>query len=166
MAFKPSASKKNRGKKNDGELNMNSMMDMVTIILLFLLKSYSTEGALKGNSDDLQMPSSYTLIKPVRATVVAVSQNAIILDDRVVVSRPDIDADQRLISPLAKVLSIKAEKAREIEEYGGEFLGEILLIIDKDAPFDLLFKVIYTSSRSGFTKVKLMVQSSQGTEEF
>ena len=41
MAFKPSSAKKN-SRSDDGALNMNSMMDMMTIILLFLLKSFST----------------------------------------------------------------------------------------------------------------------------
>ena len=35
---------------------MNSMMDMMTIILLFLLKSYSTTGALAAQSESLKLP--------------------------------------------------------------------------------------------------------------
>jgi len=50
MAFKPSKSKKH-DTKIEGTLNMNSMMDMMTIILLFLLKSYSTTGALAAQSE-------------------------------------------------------------------------------------------------------------------
>jgi hypothetical protein len=53
MAFKPSTKRKKRNM--EGGLNMNSMMDMVTIILLFLLKSYSTSGALKTNADDMKL---------------------------------------------------------------------------------------------------------------
>lgn len=165
MAFKPSASKRHRGNA-DGSLNMNSMMDMVTIILLFLLKSYSTDGALKSNAEDLKLPSSYRLVKPVKAANVSVSQSVIMVGDRVVLNRTDLDSDQRLISPLAGILRDKADKEREVEAYGGEFLGEVLLIIDKDVPFDLLTQVIYTCGKSGYDKIHMMVQSSQGTEEF
>jgi biopolymer transport protein ExbD len=165
MAFKPSASKRH-GNSSDGELNMNSMMDMVTIILLFLLKTYSTEGALKANADDLKLPSSYRLEKPVKAATVTVSQSVIMLGDRVVLTRAELDPDQRLIPPLANLLREKAEKEKEVEAYGGEFTHEVLLIIDKDVPFDLLTKVIYSCGKSEYDKIRLMVQSTQGTEEF
>lgn len=165
MAFKPSASKRHRNSA-DGSLNMNSMMDMVTIILLFLLKTYSTEGALKSNAEDLKLPSSYTLVKPVKAATVAVSQSVIMLGDRVVISRAEVNPDQQLIPPLANLLREKADQEKEVEEFGGEFTREVLLIIDKDVPFELLSQVIYSCGKSEYDKIRLMVQSTVGAEEF
>ena len=80
MAFAPSRSKKHDTKK-EGELNMNSMMDMMTIILLFLLKSFSTDGALVAPSQDLTLPTSFQTEKPKKELNVAISQDAIIVND-------------------------------------------------------------------------------------
>lgn len=165
MAFKPTAAKANRN-KSEGELNMNSMMDMVTIILLFLLKTYSTEGALKAGADDLKLPESYRMIKPVKATNISVSETVIMLGDRLIMNIDEVPEDELLISKLATPLRSAADDSRKVEEYGGEFKNEVLLIIDKNTSFDLLSKVIYTCGKSDFYNIKLMVQSGQLSENF
>ena len=151
MAFKPTAAKANRS-KSDGELNMNSMMDMVTIILLFLLKTYSTEGNLNSGAEDLKLPESYTFVKPVKAPNVSVSQSVIMVGDRVVMNVADVGEEQ-MITRLANPLRAEADAAKQVEEYGGEFKNEVLLIIDKETPFDLLTKVIYTCGKSEFYNI-------------
>jgi biopolymer transport protein ExbD len=165
MAFKPTAAKANK-RKTEGELNMNSMMDMVTIILLFLLKTYSTEGALKAGADDLKLPESYRMLKPTKATNISVSKSVIMIGDRTILNVSDVEEDNNLIQQLATPLRAESESARKLEEYGGEFKNEVLLIIDKDTPFNLMFKVIYTCSKSDYFNIKLMVQSGQLTENF
>lgn len=164
MAFKPTAAKANRS-SSDGELNMNSMMDMVTIILLFLLKTYSTEGNLKSGADDLKLPESYRAIKPVKATSITVSQSVIMIGDRFVMNVTDV-GDEMMISSLASPLRVAADGAKQVEEYGGEFKNEVLLIMDQNTPFDILTKVIYTCGKSEFYNIKLMVQSGQLNESF
>lgn len=72
MAFKPSAAKKNKGKQ-EGTLNMNSMMDILTIMLLFLLMSFSTEGSLATKSDGLKPPKILANNKPKKTLAINVS---------------------------------------------------------------------------------------------
>ena len=156
MAFKPTASKRHLTKET-GKLNMNSMMDMVTIILLFLLKSYSTEGALKNEAGDLKLPSSYRTIKPPKAPALSVSKNAISLNGEQVLLIEEV-GEGFLIGPLSVPLRAAANAAKEVEEYGGIFAQEILILIDEDAPFDLVFKIINTCAKNEFIKVKLFVQ--------
>ena len=66
--------------------------------------------------------------------------------------------DGFIIGPLAIPLREAASSAKEIEEYGGEFNQEILVLIDEETPFDLVFKVINTCARNEFVNVKLFVQ--------
>ena len=155
MAFAPSASKKHR-KKDDGELNMNSMMDMITIILLFLLKSYSTEAIMSAKSADLTLPKSMTLTRPEPKPTVEVGKTKISFNDESVVLRGDI-GDKLLIDPLYKVLKSNADDQKKIEEYGLIFDQRVLLVIDQDAPFDLLVKVMNTCSRAGYWEIRMMV---------
>ena len=51
-------------KKNELFLQITSMMDMFTIILVFLLKSFSAEGSLLTNADNLVLPNSQSKKKP------------------------------------------------------------------------------------------------------
>ena len=155
MAFKPSAGKKHRS-QGEGELNMNSMMDMVTIILLFLLKSYSTEGQLKTASDDLKLPKSIKVLKPQKKPTVEVSKSQIIFDEKVVMLRDEI-GDKFLIDPLFKVLKVASDDGKKVEELGGVFDNRVLLIIDEETPFEILTKVMYTCSRAKFFDIRLMV---------
>ena len=55
MAFIPSRSKRHTTDSGDVKLNLNSMMDMFTIILLFLLKVYSTDGQMVQPSETVMI---------------------------------------------------------------------------------------------------------------
>ena len=58
MAFIPSHKKRHQDEPGEARLQLTSMMDMFVIILVFLLKTYSTHGQLINPSQDLTLPSS------------------------------------------------------------------------------------------------------------
>ncbi|HGY55998.1 MAG TPA: biopolymer transporter ExbD [Caldithrix abyssi] len=157
MAFQPSKSKKNLTKE-EGTLNMNSMMDMMTIILLFLLKSFSTEGALVTPSEELRLPVSQQGEKPKKELNVTVSKTMILVNDQVVVpALNEIPKDQMIISPLAAKLAEYAQQEKDLEiEVGKEFTHEVNIQGDENLPFEILFKVMFTCSRTEFYKMRLV----------
>lgn len=160
MAFQPSKSKKHLDTEK-GALNMNSMMDMMTIILLFLLKSFSTEGALVTPSEELRLPTSIQGEKPKKEINVSVAKEVILVNDVVIASLDEIPKDQMMISPLALKLAEYAQKERELEiEVGKEFTHEIIIQGDENMPFELLFKVMFTCSKSDFYKMRLLTIKS------
>ena len=161
MAFKPSASKKHDTAQS-GTLNMNSMMDMMTIILLFLLKSYSTEGALASQSESLALPVSARTQKPKKEVNVSIASDVILVNEVPLMPTQDIDPNEIAILPLMSKLQEYANKERQLEiEAGKEFNHEIIIQGDKGIPFETLFKVMYTCSKSDFYKMRLLtVQSS------
>jgi hypothetical protein len=79
------------------------------------------------------------------------------LNDMIATSRDKVGEDN-LIQALATPLEAAAANAAKVEDYGGEFKHEILLVIDKDVPFDLLTKVIYTCGKTEWYNIRLMVQ--------
>jgi biopolymer transport protein ExbD len=161
MAFKPSASKKHDTAQS-GTLNMNSMMDMMTIILLFLLKSYSTEGALASQSESLALPVSERTQKPKKEVNVSIASDVILVNEVPLMPTQDIDPNEIAILPLQSKLQEYANKERQLEiEAGKEFTHEVIIQGDKGIPFETLFKVMYTCSKSDFYKMRLLtVQSS------
>src|SRR5208282_1091859 len=70
-------------------LNITAMMDMMTIILVFLLKSLSTSSASIPQSGDLMMPSSVlTTEASQEGLAVLISKSHLVVDDSVVCPVP------------------------------------------------------------------------------
>lgn len=156
MAYQPSKSKKNL-QSEEGSLNMNSMMDMMTIILLFLLKSFSTEGALVTPSEQLRLPVSQQGEKPRKELTVSIAKNVLLVNDQVIMDVADITREQMLISPLAIRLADYAAQEQELEiDVGKEFTHEVIIQGDEKIPFEILFKVMYTCSQTEFYKMRLL----------
>jgi len=156
MAFQPSKSKKNLTKE-EGTLNMNSMMDMMTIILLFLLKSFSTEGALVTPSEQLRLPQSVQGEKPKKELSVSVAKELILVNDVIVATTDDIQDDMLLIEPLRRKLAEYAQQKVELQNsIGKEFTHIVNIQGDEKIPFEVLFKVMFTCSKSDFYKMRLL----------
>jgi biopolymer transport protein ExbD len=74
--------KKAKRRETDGELNITSMMDMMTIILCFLLKSMSATEITVTPSDNLKLPISSSLQDPAIAVSVVVAKDRILVADK------------------------------------------------------------------------------------
>ena len=72
--------KKKRRFGGDDELNITSMMDMMTIILVFLLKSVGSSEVEVRTSDNLKLPYSTNKAPPVLTVSVVVQKDAILVD--------------------------------------------------------------------------------------
>lgn len=156
MAFQPSKSKRHL-EPEQGSLNMNSMMDMMTIILLFLLKSFSTEGALVTPSETLRLPESMQGEKPKKELSVSIAKQVILVNDVPVVDVATIDKNQMLIMPLADRLAEYARQEKQLEiDVGKEFTHQVNIQGDDKTAFEVLFKVMFTCSKSDFYKMRLL----------
>lgn len=163
MAFKPSAAKKHASDE-EGALNMNSMMDMMTIILLFLLKSYSTEGALITASEDLKLPESTRKDKPSKMVAVAVGNTAITVNDNVIASIKILsETEGNTIEPLAEKLATLAAAAKEDEANGASpFEHEIIIQGDANLPYEYFFKILYTCAGAEYYNMRILSVSNPG----
>src|SRR5271167_1698631 len=85
------AIQKNRAEPEINFLNITAMMDMMTIILVFLLKSLSNSPASLPQSQDLQLPKSILTTEPdseSEGLAVIVSKSQIIVGETVVCPVP------------------------------------------------------------------------------
>ncbi len=156
MAFQPSKSKRHL-EKEQGALNLNSMMDMMTIILLFLLKSFSTEGALVTPSEQLRLPTSLQGEKPKKELNVSVAEDVILVNDQVITPVDQIPENSMVIPELARKLAEYARQEKQLEiDVGKEFTHEVNIQGDEEIPFEVLFKVMFTCSKSEFFKMRLV----------
>lgn len=155
------AKKHTTGERPKTNLNLTSMMDMFTIILVFLLKSYSATGKLITIPEGYTLPESIAEKIPVLAVNISVDNEYLIVDDALRIRVADVRKDfgpPYIFDPLQKVLKEKAEQQMIIKKkLGRAFEGEVNIIGDKHIDFDLLMKVMATCGQSYFGKIKLLV---------
>lgn len=158
MAFAPSKGKKNRRKEEAG-LSLNSMMDMMTIILLFLLKSMSTSGALIQQSPFLELPTAEREMEPKKAVAILVTPDGVLedmeIDPRMLSDRAEMDNPEGVVLPgLAGFLN---ENREFVLKTGRLFRGEITIQCDKNVTYDWLLKVINTCGQTEFATIDFVI---------
>ncbi|RMG61603.1 MAG: biopolymer transporter ExbD [Deltaproteobacteria bacterium] len=150
-----------RARKRNGEvitLNLTSMMDMFTIILVFLLTQISAQGQLLTVGENTPLPYS-TSRKEVRPAVTVAVVGGTISVDGEVVERNFLRYDGMLIDTLKAALDRKAKKLKEISKTNPTvvFRGEVLILADKTIPFKHLKKILYTCGQTEFINQSLAV---------
>src|SRR3954447_11366873 len=64
------------------ELNITAMMDMMTIILVFLIKSYASSAVTMTASEDLKPPISTTRLTPKDTIAVTITPKHVLVGDK------------------------------------------------------------------------------------
>jgi biopolymer transport protein ExbD len=153
-----------RRARSDGDvkLNITSMMDMFTIILVFLIKNYSTEGAIVSPADDLTLPKSTVEMRAKESLNLMVAQGSIVVEDKRVLDKDAyaqlLAQKEFMIAPLQEVLSRYAEEARKMEAVTGkEFSGSISIQGDTAIPYNVLTRIMYTCGQAGYPNMNLLV---------
>jgi len=154
------------------ELNITAMMDMMTIILVFLLKSYAASALMLTQSEDIKPPISSTRAVPKDTVAVTITPKDILVGDRVVVTLengqvPANLLDGRLVKPLDQALRREVDKLKLIAERNpaAPFSRELSVIGDRKIPYDLLLTVLYTAGQAELENYRFVVlQKGEGSE--
>lgn len=148
---------------------LTSMMDMFTIILVFLLKSYSSEGTILTNADNLVLPNSISKKKPSEVNLqVAVSPDMVLVDNKPCVPTEDIERIPREkpdpeVTKLKEMLEKYYAQEEEMVKLGAlnKVEGKIVIQVDKNIPFDVLFKVMNTCGKVGYNNMNFAVMERE-----
>ena len=136
------------------------MIDIFSVLVVFLLKSFSTEGMILTVAPDLKLPASTSQTPPKAASVVAVTNEWLLLDGKRVVTLSEVISSKELLIPeLANGLKhIRAisDRVGEISNNWG-FKGTIAIEGDREIPYLVLKKVLYTCGQIGYTDMMLAV---------
>ncbi|MDQ7065319.1 MAG: biopolymer transporter ExbD [candidate division KSB1 bacterium] len=154
-------SRRNHG---DLRLRLTSMIDMFTILLVFLLKSYSAEGQIITLSKDLRLPDSTAEKPPISSPIIMATQEWLLLDDEQIVPIDEIVNGKSLtIRPLQAKLAEKkaiAERLGQMDPLLG-FKGNITIQGDKEIPFKILKKIMFTCGQVGYNNILLAVNKQE-----
>lgn len=157
------------------ELNLVAMMDMMTILLVFLIKSYGAAEINVAMGDDLMPPTSTSTLQPVQAITVTITKRDISVDSKSVVALvdgavPAAVRENQLIVPLRDELERAVEKTKTIAEFNPAMKARagtdrdptrmLTVVGDKDLDYELLYSVLGTAGQAGLKYFKLLVISS------
>ena len=146
-------------------LGLNSMMDMMTIILVFLLKSYGEEPiVILPNTD---VPLSVAEVLPKDMTVLTINKEGIFLvrqrildieDGKVPGNFKKGGESGLIIEPLENELRKEVEKLKGIANASGKACeGDMTIIADQSTNYRLLVEVMQTAIGTEFKRFRFAV---------
>jgi biopolymer transport protein ExbD len=146
-------------------LNLTSMVDMFTIIVVFLLVSYSVSDVALAPPKDVRLPVSSSSTLPFISLKVVVSPRAIMIEDRPVVAlnqgklRQD-DVQGMVIYPLyreLKAIMVEREKSVEGVANAKPVDRKVVLQGDRSIPFDTVKRILFTAGQAEYDGFRLSV---------
>jgi len=154
---------------SDGGLSLTSMMDMMTIVLVFLIKQVDSEGQLITAAENLVLPLSTSMKTPkeVNLTVV-VDADYVLVDNQKIIETSVVAAQDSLMVPaMNEILTEKreAEKLHALQKgESADEAGSIIVQLDKNMSYDVMYKVMATCGFSGYSNVAFAVTMKNGGE--
>jgi biopolymer transport protein ExbD len=149
------------------ELNITPMMDMMTIILVFLLKNFSGSTQMITLDQNLQVPRSQTQLRAKEAVPVTITKRVILIEGEPVagVNNGKVDASLKpegengyKIEPIVRQLTAISNRERRVASLTGDtFASELMIVADQTTPYRLLTEVLYSCGQAGYSNYRLVV---------
>ncbi|GDX78614.1 hypothetical protein LBMAG42_04250 [Deltaproteobacteria bacterium] len=146
-------------------LNLTAMMDIFTIILVFLIKQYEAAPQNITLSEDLSPPLSTTTAEMVPGVSLIISKTSVMVDNkRIVVLADGKPTGTEGWGAVGKALGARRETIKYIGDHGGsQFDGNVMVIADEKTPYDVVSNVLYQAGKEQFTTYRLILRAG-GTE--
>jgi biopolymer transport protein ExbD len=141
-------------------LQLTSLIDIFTVLLLFLLKSLVVGGTVVTPFPGVTLPPSSSMASFKESPVLVITRDQVVVDGQAACSTAEVVASERLrIEPLASPLAALREKSERLAARSSarKFEGRLILQADETVPFHVLQKVMYTSQTVGFYDITLAV---------
>jgi biopolymer transport protein ExbD len=153
------------------DLNITPMMDMMTIILVFLLKTFSSSTSTITFDQNLQVPKSITQLKPKEAVSVTITKKIVLVEGDAVAPINNGKVDPAVkrdgengyyITPLVDLLEKHSRKEKKVAELTGQkFEAQLMVVADQTTPYRLLTEVLYSCGQAGYANYRLLVLKSK-----
>ncbi len=144
-----------RGKKaTNAELNVVPMVDMMTMLVIFLLQQFSSTGEVLYMQKDIKMPEARHGDAIEVAPVVAVSPNAVVVTGVKVADIADLDRDGGYLNipPLEERLRDEKKRWDYIHQNdpSAKWPGLVNIQADKGVPFRIVKRVMFSCGVAGY----------------
>lgn len=185
--FQKKVKKSRRDDGGDTGLNINSMMDIMTILLVFLIVSITSDPLNIKQDDFLKLAKSTANSKPIDSITMTITKNNIIVDNKRIVKvdcttkegqvctgsdyqepgnhysvdksfKQDGSESSFLIEDLYKKLDEMVKiKKEEDKELGRKFKGTLTIVCDSDIPFRMIAEVVHSAGMAGLSDLRFAI---------
>jgi len=135
-------------------LNLTSLMDIFTILLIFLLVNNNNAAKLPENQD-IQLPESTAQELPNDVLIIQVSATNVIIDGRKIADTQAVKVQEgRTVDALVEELKFRASRALAVNP---EDEREVMIQADRDVPYAVIKKLMRSCMETPYTKVAFAV---------
>ena len=149
------------GRKSlDAPLNLVAYIDMMTMLVIFLLMSFSATGEILFVQKNIVLPNAQNWAELERAPVIGVSKDVVTLDGSQVATADDLMKDSntgdfKIAELHDKLVTLKNNY--KLLHPGEEFQGIAIVQSDKNVEFKMLKKIMYSCAVAGYQNVNFAV---------
>lgn len=145
-------------KATDANIPLVPFIDFLITLVVFLLMSFSAEGQLVTNRDNLTMPDGTNVAELEVAPIIAIDAQMVTLDNRrmadtqTLAANAQIDRMEQLIQDLETL-----KRNWSILHPQQPFPGNVVLQADKEIDFRVIKKVMFSASQAGYANISFAV---------
>jgi biopolymer transport protein ExbD len=151
------------------DLDITSLLDILTILLAFLIHNFDATGVIVHVPEGITLPESKSDSPNKTAISIQVSAEKIWVENKEIVSsqllpRSLYDATNRRINPLYDELVRIREKIQLTSKLSGDqmsFTGKVNLVMDKSLKYNYLKKILFTCAEAGYKEYNFLVQAKK-----
>jgi len=150
-----------RNKGKTPGLSLTSLMDVFTILVLYLLVNQGT-GADIDPPKTIKLPDSVVETSPRQTVVMTVSDTAVYIQGEAVVTVADVLADkQDYVEAVRQEMVRLKDLSAGLNTQAVINSTEVTILADRGVPFKVLKKLMSTSSSAGYIKISLAVNQKE-----
>lgn len=140
-------------------INLTSLVDFMSVIVIFLLMNFSADGDLAQNAPDVVPPPAAAGSEMKRLPIIAISEvnisfeGVIVESSRVVLSENEDYTLPRLTEALKR-----EQDTFKILRPNQEFKGELIIQAHEKLPYKLVRRVFVAAAKAGYPNISYMTR--------
>lgn len=153
-------------KSSYAELNLTSMVDMLTILVVFLLQTFSASGELLTVSKNITLPEAINYKDLEQAPIIAVSRDSVTLNGDPKADAAELQKENTVdwkIPQLHDDLVVLKNNFKLLHPNPEDWKGLVIVQADRNIDFKVIKKVMYTCAVAGYSNVNFAVQQHAKT---
>lgn len=145
--------KRNRG----GGLNLTSLMDVFTILVLYLLVNQSSTEVVEPPKD-IKLPDSVVEAKPRQTVIMMVSEQVVMIQGEPIVTIAEVEENKGLVvEPIKETLLKLQENVIGANTDAVAKSKEVTIMAHRTVPYKILKTLMSSCTSAGYTKISLAV---------
>ncbi len=147
-----------RAKRNKvGGLNLTSLMDVFTILVLYLLVNQSSTEVVEPPKD-IKLPDSVVEAKPRTTAMMMVSEEYVLVQGEPVVTISELLENKgQVVKPIREALLKLKENVIGVNTETIAKSNEVTIMAHRTIPFKVLKMLMSSCTSAGYTKISLAV---------